>query len=477
MKINTIQDLSLSNAEFVDFLNNIGDLLPHPLRDRMNVFEYAAKLMAHAEIFIAHSDNNSLIALLCMYANDFTTKEAHIPIVGVIPSYQGKGVGKVIMKKAIAIARQKGMQSITLEVKPDNIIAQQLYQKLGFFFVDKSGNSWKMKLVIPMVENFGSDDSFITPLQKISRVEAILGQNIDLRIKRDDLYPMPGGGNKARKIQCIIKYALANGYNALVTTGGPQSNHARATAIVAAQYGLPCHLVITLDSKKLYMNTGNILLMKMAGAEIEFCELSQLAAKMDSAMASFESKGFKPLYIWGGGHCVHGTEPFVEAVSEFRKQANGWEPDYMVFASATGTTHAGFSIGFADSPTKVIGISVARESQRGTSIVKQCIGEYQEYKKLLQKEIPVEFRDEWTCGGYEIYNEHLLNTIEKTAKAGIFVDPTYTGKAFTGLTDMIADGQIPAGSKVLFWHTGGLLNLTACREFIDSDFSLKGFNS
>jgi D-cysteine desulfhydrase len=92
---------------------------------------------------------------------------------------------------------------------------------------------------------------------------------------------------------------------------------------------------------------------------------------------------------------------------------------------------------------------------------------------MPQHSIPVEFRDEWTCGGYEIYNDHLLDTVSIAARAGIFVDPTYSGKAFTGLVDMVKRREIPPGSKVLFWHTGGLLNLMACREFVGSDLSLR----
>ena len=472
MKILELENTNLSDAQFVDFLYIIGDLLPRPLRSRMDVDEYAKKLKMNAEIFVAFDNDGDLAGLMCLYANNMSSKEAYLPFIGIIPSFQGKGLGRTMMQRAIAIARQKHMQSINLEVGPDNLKAQNLYEKLGFMFTNKTGNSWHMKLEIPKIFDFGTS-SFITPLQKINKVESLLGLDIDLRIKRDDLFGMPGGGNKARKIQYILRHAIEQGYTALVTNGGPQSNHARATAIVAAQYGLHCHLAIPLKQNKNYLNTGNILLMRMAGATIEFCELSQLAQKMDSAMEVLGSQGHKPLYIWGGGHCVQGTEPFVDAVDEFRTQANGWEPDYMVFASGTGTTHAGFSIGFANSNTKVVGISVARDSQRGASIVQQSIGEYQEYKNMPQRSIPVHFRDEWTCGGYELYNEHLLKIISMAARAGLFVDPTYSGKAFTGLVDMVKSKEIPPGSKVLFWHTGGLLNIMACQEFVNSDPFLK----
>lgn len=69
------------------------------------------------------------------------------------------------------------------------------------------------------------------------------------------------------------------------------------------------------------------------------------------------------------------------------------------------------------------------------------------------------FRDEWTFGGYEKYSPPLLDVIDETAKQGLILDPTYSGKAWFGLLEMINSGEISMGSKVLFWHTGGLLNL------------------
>lgn len=306
----------------------------------------------------------------------------------------------------------------------------------------------------------------ITPLQSLTSVTEALALPIDLRIKRDDLFPMPGGGNKARKIQTILQYALNHGYTALVTNGGPQSNHARATAIVAAQHGLHCHLVIHLQPGISYPNTGNILLMRLAGAEVDLCRHEELAERMDRAMERLTKNGHRPLYIWGGGHCVQGTIPFVEAAGEFQGQAEDWHPDFLVFASATGTTQAGFIIGFAPLGTRVIGISIARSTARGAPIVEQSIAEYQEHLGLPQSSFPVEFRDEWTCGGYEQTCPELLSIIRTAARAGLFVDPTYSGKALWGLVELVRSGQIPAGSKVLFWHTGGLMNLMAAPDLL-----------
>ena len=72
----------------------------------------------------------------------------------------------------------------------------------------------------------------------------------DLTIIRDDLYPFVGGGNKGRKIDSIGQEILDNSYSAVVTTGGIQSNHCRATAVFCAQHHLQCTLVLHGDKEK-----------------------------------------------------------------------------------------------------------------------------------------------------------------------------------------------------------------------------------
>ena len=65
-----------------------------------------------------------------------------------------------------------------------------------------------------------------------------------IKVVRDDLYPFVGGGNKARKALYYERYMIEHGLNAIVTTGGVQSNHNRAMAVIASRNNWPCHLVV-----------------------------------------------------------------------------------------------------------------------------------------------------------------------------------------------------------------------------------------
>jgi len=305
----------------------------------------------------------------------------------------------------------------------------------------------------------------LSPIDQYSQFSDFL--EFDLRIKRDDLYPAVGGGNKARKIQYILKYAVENGFDALVTNGGLQSNHARATALASAASGMHCSLVLHTEAPDQVRHlAGNLMLMGMSGAELRFCQLGDLKDAMDEEMKRLTDEGLKPLYVWGGGHCVQGSVAYFEAAREARDQCGGWLPDYVVHASGTGTTQAGLVAGYADLSTRVIGISVAREKDRGTQVVEESLSELGDYLKMNLSEAHVDFRDDWIEGGYERSSDRLLQAIDQAARKGLVLDPTYTGKAFLGMKELIEAGEIPHRSKVLFWHTGGLLNLLSSPVYL-----------
>jgi len=462
-------EFPLSHEQLVGILAEFGDLFPDPLLQRVDIHAYANKLIKFADMqFVVHNQN--IIGFLAVYANDTQTHIAHIPIISILPGYQRKGIGKVMLSRAIALARQKKMQHLWLNVMKENYAAIHFYESMRFKISAEKDHKYVMERNLAVEERLINPQ--VTPTESGHPLSAALNLNIDLRIKRDDLYPLSGGGIKARKIGYIFKKAIEDGYDALVTNGGPQSNHARATAILAANIGLKCHLVIVLEKNKRYSKTGNILLMELSGASIEYTTKEQLAKKMDQAIINLTRKGHKPFYIWGGGHCLEGTQAFVDAAIECQLQSDDWIPDYVILASGTGSTQAGLVIGYQDLSTKVIGVSVARSIERGERIIQDCIDEFFAHNNLVHQKCCVFFRDDWTDGGYEKYSKELLCLIKDASKTGYFFDPTYSGKALRGLVSMVRENEIPRGSKVLFWHTGGLMNLQAVQQFSEGAFQL-----
>ena len=298
----------------------------------------------------------------------------------------------------------------------------------------------------------------ITPLQYVQNENFDLGVN--LYLKRDDYYPITGGGNKGRKATFIFNRILKDGCDAVVTCGGPQSNHTRVTAIRCKELGIDCTVVI--HGKQNDAMCGNLKLLSMLGVRIIYCEMNEVSDVMDSEMTRFVSLGKNPFYIWGGGHCYEGVLAYFDAVKELRLQSDVVF-DAVFHASGTGATQAGLHCGFKQyyDQTKVYGISVSRDKKRGTDEIEKSIEAFTKKNNLeLSSKEDVMFDDDYNFGGYEKTNDDLNKMISNVAqRLGIILDSTYTGKAWFGMENYIKNKKVKPGANVLFWHTGGLLNL------------------
>ncbi len=64
-------------------------------------------------------------------------EELHIATIGVAPEWQGKGLGKILMLWGMLRGEEIGMEEATLEVRPSNTVAVNLYSSLGFRVVGR----------------------------------------------------------------------------------------------------------------------------------------------------------------------------------------------------------------------------------------------------------------------------------------------------------------------------------------------------
>lgn len=58
--------------------------------------------------------------------------EAHLLNISVRRDLHGHGVGRLQLDKVIAIAKENGMTSVLLEVRPSNVRALAVYERYGF---------------------------------------------------------------------------------------------------------------------------------------------------------------------------------------------------------------------------------------------------------------------------------------------------------------------------------------------------------
>jgi len=206
-----------------------------------------------------------------------------------------------------------------------------------------------------------------TRLEFLPRLTEQLG-GPEIWVKRDDCTGLATGGNKTRKLEYVIGDALQQEADTLVTVGAVQSNHCRQTAAGAAQNGLRCILLLAGAEPEEY--TGNLLLDRLFGAEIQFFpddDFDQVSERMESVVETLRDLGLKPYGIPAGAFMPVGCIAYVQAMLELKEQCDeiGMEPKKILHPVGTGGTLAGMIIGakLAEFDADVIGISVLRDAK------------------------------------------------------------------------------------------------------------------
>jgi len=304
-----------------------------------------------------------------------------------------------------------------------------------------------------------------SPVNEVSRLRAALGGGPRILVKRDDAISFGFGGNKVRKLSIVAAQAVADGVDTLITIGGVQSNHARATAATAARLGMRCHLIANgARPEKL---TGNALLDALLGAEVEYVpsRTDRLPA-MHRVAERIRAAGGRPAEVPLGASTPEGAIGFVRAIGEMLQQ--GVRPDVIVHATSSGGTQAGLVAGCAlhGLTTRVIGISAddpaADVERQVRSIIAGMSTPLGPPLEQVARDVVIEVDDSFVGEGYGVPTPASTEAQRIAARTeALFVDHTYTAKALAAVMAYVRDGRIPNDATVLFWHTGGQVGLFA----------------
>ncbi|HEY4542777.1 MAG TPA: ribosomal protein S18-alanine N-acetyltransferase [Noviherbaspirillum sp.] len=63
--------------------------------------------------------------------------EAHLLNISVRRDLQGRGIGRCLLDRVVALARAHAMDSILLEVRPSNVRACDVYRRYGFLEIGR----------------------------------------------------------------------------------------------------------------------------------------------------------------------------------------------------------------------------------------------------------------------------------------------------------------------------------------------------
>ncbi|MGC4866066.1 pyridoxal-phosphate dependent enzyme [Micromonospora sp. DT53] len=277
-----------------------------------------------------------------------------------------------------------------------------------------------------------------TPLEAAPRLAARLGL-AELWFKRDDLNGLGGGGNKIRKLGYTCAQAIADGATTLITSGAPQSNHARLTAAAAARLGLSCVLVLAGPPPK--SRRGNLLLDGLAGAEIVWSGDRQLAE-----VVAVEAERRSAYVIPFGGTSPESIQGYVDCGRELRAQLPTVDGVEVVAALGSGGTMAGLVRELG--AQRVIGVDVGALPDPRAAVAGLLVGEVEPDALRID--------GSQVGAGYRTLTDAVRAALEVTARTeGVFLDPTYTGRAMAALLA----GSFPRGERIVFLHSGGLPGL------------------
>lgn len=299
-------------------------------------------------------------------------------------------------------------------------------------------------------------------------------------IKRDDHTGSELMGNKVRKLEYLMAEAVASEATHVITCGGEQSNHARATAFAAAQLGMRSILILRCDAPaRPPRATGNILLDRMVGAELQWItrpawrDRNQLLAE---AADRVKAAGGRPYIIPEGGSNALGSWGYLRAAHELADDLSGIAaPDHpvtIVYACGSGGTGAGLVLGakllgFAARGIRVAGIAVCDDRAYFVDSIGRICADFEERWQLPVHITPedIDILDGHVGLGYAKSRPEELATIGEVCQSdGVVLDPVYTGKAFHGVVTELRRDPARFGSAVAFVHTGGMFGLFGMPE-------------
>jgi len=310
-----------------------------------------------------------------------------------------------------------------------------------------------------------------TPLERIRRLSGV-SDDFKIFIKRDDLTGFGLSGNKIRKLEYLAYEALKRKCDTLITCGGIQSNHSRATAIVAAQLGLKSYLVLFEEDKP--KDDGNLFLSRLVGAEVKYISAEEYQWAddiMEEVRSKLKSKGRIGYVIPEGGSNALGIWGYIKAAHEIKSQLDSMKVrvDRVITAVSSGGTYAGLYIGskLLKWKLKVTGFNIRETSAIATERIWKLVQDHLEGFKsdISVGKQEIEVIDGYVGKGYGLSRKVELDLLKSAAKeTGIILDPVYSGKAMLGLVDQIKRGDFTKTENILFLHTGGGFGLFPIKE-------------
>ncbi|MDR3712227.1 MAG: 1-aminocyclopropane-1-carboxylate deaminase [Puia sp.] len=262
-------------------------------------------------------------------------------------------------------------------------------------------------------------------------------------LRLDKIHPVISG-NKWFKVKYYLQKALQNQHIAILTFGGPYSNHIVAAARAAREAGLGSIGIIRGERPETLSHTLQNALDD--GMRLQFISREEYRRKTDAFFLSRilgENPGTCLVPEGGAGpEGIRGCEEILQLVDKEKYT-------HILCAAGTATLLRGL-INASGPRQEIIGISVLK----GFSELPPDCGEgHLPAEKVSNGRLIADYH----FGGYARRSGPLFAFMNKWyGLTGIPTDFVYTAKLFYAAFDLVKTGYFPQGSRLLLIHSGGL---------------------
>jgi D-cysteine desulfhydrase len=281
-----------------------------------------------------------------------------------------------------------------------------------------------------------------------------------LWVKRDDLSGFGRGGVKTRKIEHMIAYLAAHGYQELITVVANITNLAHDLGPALARAGIR-PAVLAVDEPSLPRDQ-RANFFREAGAPVTLLGKSQLLAAASLARtagrSSLRRRTFIALPSLSHPAAVAGAAcGFIEMAQQFREM--GDYPGTVFITVASGATYAGFLL--AESALReaglplirIIGVQVHQHHARPWIAGLTRWSQWKLGLTWAPVGRRIELNDGALEGGFGRFSEGTVALCRRVQERfDLRIDPIFGGKTWSVMERWLAENR-PRG-PVVYWHCG-----------------------
>ncbi|YCH20185.1 1-aminocyclopropane-1-carboxylate deaminase [Pseudomonas sp. D1-3] len=272
---------------------------------------------------------------------------------------------------------------------------------------------------------------------------------VELAVLRLDLIDPLISGNKGFKLAPHLRRAIEQGASGILSPGGAHSNHLHALAAAGQRFSFATVGFLRGHPQ----DTPTVEDLQRFGMQLHWLGYGGYRERHRAGFwAPWQARypGFMPVPEGGGGlpgalGCAQ-----LPAMVAAQLPALGWG-DYHGWwlAAGTGTTLAGLVIGEGGQRTVHGALAVPLDHgvpKQVQALLAEAGRDNAGYRLL-----------EACRGGFARQDAELLAFMAHCeAQSGLPLEPLYTAKALLALREAIERGEICAGTRLIFVHTGGL---------------------